>query len=145
MLNVTAAGNLGRDAETRDAGQTTVTRWSIAVEQRGRGGEKTTQWLDCSMFGARGEKLKQYLTKGSKVTVAGELSTREHEGKTYLQINVQAVTLQGSKGDAQQSGGQSSGQQSSRNSYADARNGHNETGRSQAPDESNDLDDFIPF
>jgi len=29
------------------------------------------------------------------VTVSGDLSTREHEGKTYLTIRVAEVTLQG--------------------------------------------------
>jgi single-strand DNA-binding protein len=47
------------------------------------------------LFGKRGEVLAQYLTKGSKVTVCGDLSTREHEGKTYLQVRADQVTLQG--------------------------------------------------
>jgi hypothetical protein len=38
--------------------------------------------------------------KGTKITVVGELSTREHNGKTYLQINAQAVDPQSRSGGA---------------------------------------------
>jgi len=98
MLNAVIAGNIGKDAEVRTAAQTTVTGFNVAVEQRGKDGKKT-QWIGCSMWGKRGETLAQYLTKGSKVCVSGELQTREHDGKTYLELNVQDVTLMGGKPD----------------------------------------------
>ena len=47
------------------------------------------------MWGKRGESLCQYLAKGSKVTVTGELSTEEYNGKTKLKIRVNDVALQG--------------------------------------------------
>lgn len=100
MLNATVAGNIGKDAQTRQAGQTTVTGFSVAVEQRGRDGKKT-QWVRCSMWGKRGEKLAQYLTKGSRVCLAGELTTDEYEGKTSLELNVSDVTLMGGGQDRQ--------------------------------------------
>ena len=108
MKNITIAGTVGRDAETRDAGQSRVTGWSVAVDDRQRGGEKGTIWFDCSMWGNRGEKLAGYIQKGGKVAVSGELGTREHNGKTYLQINVADVTLLGGgQQQGQPSGGQS--------------------------------------
>ena len=95
MKNLTIAGNIGKSAETRrtptgDA----VTGWSVAVEER-NGQEKRTIWFDCTLWGKRGESLAQYLTKGGKVSVSGELSTREHDGKTYLTIRADQVTLLG--------------------------------------------------
>lgn len=105
MLNAVAAGNLGKDAQTRQAGQTTVTGFSVAVEQRGKDGKKTL-WVNCSMWGKRGETLAQYLTKGSRVAVSGDLTTREHDGRTYLELNVSDVTLLGGSQDrSNQSGG----------------------------------------
>ncbi len=71
-----------------------VAGFPVAVEER-NGQDKRTLWFDCSLWGKRSEALAQYLTKGSRVTVAGDLSTREHEGKTYLTIRVSQVTLQG--------------------------------------------------
>lgn len=94
MLNAVIAGNIGKSAETRNAGQSTVTSFAVAVEQRGRDGKKT-QWVNCSLWGQRGEKLANYLTKGTRVCVSGELTTREHNGKTYLEVNASDVTLMG--------------------------------------------------
>lgn len=100
MKNLTLAGRLTKDAETRDAGGDRVTGFSVAVDDRS-GKEKTTLFFDCSMWGKRGEAVSQYLTKGSSVTVSGDLGTREYDGKTYLTCRVNDVTLQGGKqGDA---------------------------------------------
>ena len=95
MKTVTIAGNIGKDAAIHEMkGGDKVTRWSVAVND-GFGEKKRTLWFDCAMFGLRGEKVAQYLTKGGKVTVSGDMSTREHEGKTYLTIRVAEVALQG--------------------------------------------------
>jgi single-strand DNA-binding protein len=102
MLNAVIAGNIGKDAETRQAGSSTVTSFAVAVEQRGKDGKKT-QWVNCSMWGSRGEKLVGYLTKGSRVCASGELTTREYNGKTYLELNVSDVTLMGGGQERQQS------------------------------------------
>jgi single-strand DNA-binding protein len=95
MKTITIAGNLGRDAETRRTqGGDAVTSFSVAVEDR-QGKEKRTIWFDVSIWGKRGEALASYLTKGTRVAVAGDLSTREHEGKTYLSVRADQVTLLG--------------------------------------------------
>jgi len=96
MKNITIAGTIGRDAEIRDAGDRRVTGWPVAVDD-GWGDKKTTMWFDCNWWGQRGEKVAPYLTKGGKVTVVGELKTREHNGKTYMSVEVSDVTLQGGK------------------------------------------------
>lgn len=95
MKTITIAGNIGKDAVTRTTqGGDNVTSWSVAVEDR-QGQEKRTIWFDCTLWGKRGSALAQYLTKGSRVAVAGDLSTREHEGKTYLTVRADQVTLLG--------------------------------------------------
>ena len=95
MKAITIAGNIGKSAETRQTPNgDAVTSWSLAVEER-KGQDKRTIWFDCSLWGKRGESLAPYLTKGGKVAVAGELSTREHDGKTYLTVRAEQVTLLG--------------------------------------------------
>ena len=95
MKTITIAGNIGKDAETRRTqGGDAVTGWSLAVEER-KGQDKRTLWFDCSLWGKRGEALAPYLTKGSRVAVSGDLSTREHDGKTYLTVKASEVTLMG--------------------------------------------------
>jgi len=96
MKNITIAGRITRDAENRQAGSDNVTGFSVAVDDR-QGKEKSTLFFDCSLWGKRGEALSQYLVKGASVTVSGDLSKREHDGKTYLTIRANDVTLQGGK------------------------------------------------
>lgn len=111
MKSITIAGNIGKDAVTRTTGNgDKVTSWSVAVEER-NGQDKRSLWFDCTLWGKRGESLAQYLTKGGKVAVSGELSTREHEGKTYLTVRAEQVTLLGGKSDDshRQERGQSQG------------------------------------
>lgn len=103
MKSITIAGNIGKDAVTRTTqGGDKVTGFTVAVEDR-QNKDKSTVWFDVSMWGARGEKIAEYLTKGGKVCVSGDLSTREHEGKTYLTVRADQVTLMGGKPQADRS------------------------------------------
>lgn len=95
MKNITILGNITRDATVRTTqGGDKVAGFSVAVSD-GFGQAKRSMFFDCSLWGARGEKLAPMLTKGSKVCVTGDLSTREHEGRTYLTIRAADVTLAG--------------------------------------------------
>lgn len=105
MKSITIAGRLGKDAtlrRTQDGDP--VLGFSVAVDHRA-GKEKSTMWFECAVWGKRGESLAQYLTKGTCVAVTGDFWTREYEGKTYLQVRVNDVTMLG--GGERHSGGQS--------------------------------------
>ena len=96
-MNVcTFTGNLGKDCRTSSVGGTSVCNFTVAARS-GYGDKEQTLWLDCALWGRRGEALAQYLTKGQMVVVSGELGTREHEGKTYLTLRVAELTLAGGK------------------------------------------------
>lgn len=96
-MNVfTAIGRVGRDAVVRNAGDTPVAGWSLAVDA-GYGDRKVTTWLDCSLWGKRAESVAQHIRKGDRLGVTGEIATREHEGKTYVTLKVSDVTLLGEK------------------------------------------------
>ena len=95
MLIVTLAGNLGRDAEYKTTQNgTELCSFSVGVST-GYGENKATTWVDVTKWGKGAEGLARILRKGSKVAVSGELSTREHNGKTYLQCRADHVTIQG--------------------------------------------------
>ena len=96
MIVASVAGNIGKDAEVRKAGNDNVTSFSVASTSKVKG-QKTVQWIDCSLFGRRGDALAPYLKKGGAVSVVGELSTREYNGKTYLQVKVDQIELLGGK------------------------------------------------
>lgn len=100
MNVLSLTGNLGRDAEVRQAGSSTVCGFPVAMTA-GYGDKKQTVWIDCSIWGRQAEgALPGYLKKGQQVAVSGELSTREHEGKTYLQLRVNSIDLIGKRDDA---------------------------------------------
>ena len=97
-------GRVGRDAQVRyTQGGKAVTGWALAVDT-GFGDSKTTLWLDCSWWGDRATKVADYIKKGDRLGVVGEIGSREHEGKTHVTLNVRDVTLLGNK----QEGGTSS-------------------------------------
>jgi len=126
MNNITIAGRLGRDAETRfTPNGKSVTSFSVADDQ---GKEKEAIWWRCQMWGERGEKLAQYLTKGSSVTVSGNVSEREHEGKKYYDVRVIDVALQGGRQDAESRSPAPAPQQ-----------------RREPPPHHKDFEDSIPF
>ena len=131
MKQINIAGNIGKSAETRQAGDTTVTSWSVAVEGR-EGRETVTIWFDVSLWGKRGEVLAQYLIKGNKVAICGDLGTREHNGKTYLTVRADQVTLMG-------------GKPSSEERQTPTARGSDQAQRPDAQQSRAALDDEIPF
>ena len=136
MLNAVIAGNIGGDAKTNQAGQSTVTNFNVAVEQRGRDG-KTTTWVRCALWGKRGEALRPHLTKGSRVCVSGEIKVDMYDGKPQVNLEASNVTLQG--------GGQSdSSQQPSQGGYGDQSGGYG-GGSSGYTNQPTEMDDEIPF
>lgn len=92
-----ATGNLGKDCRKGEAGGTAVLNFSIGVKS-GFGDKEQTLWVDCALWGKQAEsKLADYLVKGQKVAVTGELGQREHEGKNYLTLRVASIDLCGGK------------------------------------------------
>lgn len=93
MLNLSLAGALGRDAEYRESNNGKGRcQFSVAVNV-GYGENKTTIWVDVTRWGEGAKGLANLLRKGSKVAVTGEMSTREHNGKTYIQCRADNVTI----------------------------------------------------
>ena len=129
MKAITIAGRIGKDAETRNtqAGDQ-VTGFTVAVDE-GFGDKKRTLWFDVSYWGKRGAAVAPYLTKGGNVTVSGDLSTREYEGKTYLTVRASDLTLQGGKS------------QSGQGDTSQRQGGYSAPPAGGAPD----MDDMIPF
>jgi len=143
MKNLTIAGRLTKDADLRTTtGGDQVCGFSVAVDDRS-GREKTTMFFDCALWGKRGEALSQHLTKGTSVTVAGDLGRREHDGKTYLTIRVQDVTLQGGK--PQQSSDDFRSDDADGFSRRGGGGGNSEPRGRDRRSDSYDLNDDIPF
>ena len=119
---VIISGNLTRDPELRStAGGTSVLGFGVAVNDR-RKNQQTGEWedfpnlIDCTLFGARADALKRYLSKGTKVTIEGKLRwsqwERDGQKRSKIEVIVDELEFMSSRNsDAQYSSGQSYGQQ----------------------------------
>jgi single-strand DNA-binding protein len=104
MIGAVVVGNLAADAETRDAGGTPVLAFRVASNSKRKvNGEwvDAVTWVSGSLFGDRGAKLAQYMTKGSTVVIRGNLELREYEKdgqkRSTLEMRVEDVQLLGGK------------------------------------------------
>lgn len=159
-------GNLGRDPEVRrlNSGDPVV-NFSVATTESWRdkaSGERRdrTEWHNVVIFNENlGRIAEQYLKKGSKVYLEGQLQTREYTDKDGNQRKATEVVLQrfrgeltlldsrGRGGDMEEGGyggGTSSGGSFGRSSPMDRGGGDRRPasggGRAPAP-----IDDDIPF
>ncbi len=129
------AGIVGKDAVLRQTSGDDVLGFSVAVDNgKDKNGEKRdATWFDCSLWGKRAASLETYIKKGTRVAVTGRPTAREYEGKVYLGISVDNLTLLGG------------GQQSEGGSRRDDDRPTGREQQRQQPRESYDLNDDIPF
>lgn len=105
MNSCTIFGRLGQDAEymTTQSG-TGMLKFSVA-NNTGYGDKKQTNWFRCVMWGERGQKLVEYLKKGTAVNVTGEVTMNTYESKkdgvevSSLQLNVRDLSFAEGKKD----------------------------------------------
>ena len=131
MMQLTLAGNVGKDAELRQTqGGDSVLSFSLAVDggKDKNGNKRDSTWFDCSIFGQRADALRSYITKGIKLVATGRPTAREYQGKVYLGCVVNELTFMG--------GGQSQGGSAQR----PAAQGNVDNGGTY-----NDMEDSIPF
>lgn len=88
MITVTIAGNLGADGELKmtQGGQAVLNLRVAAKDSKG-----TTEWFRCALWGKRGEAIAQYLRKGTKVTIVGELAFTEYNGQRQYEVSISAI------------------------------------------------------
>ena len=86
MLNhIVIMGRLTRDPELRyTQSQTPVASFTVAVDRDfgGRdGGEKQTDFIDCSAWRQTAEFVSKYFRKGSMIVVSGRLQSRKWQDR----------------------------------------------------------------
>lgn len=94
---VLISGNLTRDPEVRYTGSgVPLTSLTVAVNDR-RKNQQTGEWedypnfIDCFMFGARGEAVARYITKGTKVSIEGKLRWSQWESDGHKRSKVEVM------------------------------------------------------
>jgi single-strand DNA-binding protein len=109
-MNVwTFSGRLGADAELKKTQKGESFASFRVANDIGFGDSKTTQWVDCTYWGKRGESVARYLTKGGYITVSGELKLDEFQKRdgtsgAKLSVRVNDVDLPKRESGSQESG-----------------------------------------
>jgi len=98
MNRAMLVGRLGKDPETSEVKDTTVTKFTLATQ---RGKDAPTQWHNIVAWGKRGETLQQYVKKGDQLAIEGEIrnGSYEKDGRTVYtsEINLDSFTFIGGK------------------------------------------------
>ncbi len=105
MNKVFLIGNLTRDPElTQTPNGVSVCHFSIAVNRPyTQGGERETDFFNCTAWRGTGENIAKYQRKGSKVAVTGSIQLRNYEDnqgvkRTAVDIICQDVEFLSSRG-----------------------------------------------
>jgi single-strand DNA-binding protein len=105
MLNkVTLIGNLGRDPEIKYASNgNAIANLAVATSESWKDkttGERkeNTEWHRVSLFGKLAELASQYLTKGSKIYIEGQLKTSKYQNKDGVDVYSTAINVSGFSG-----------------------------------------------
>lgn len=89
MINASVRGNVGNvDLKYLQDGKP-VLEFSLASNDRGKGGTEVTTWVRCAVFGPRAEALAKVIDKGASLLVVGPLAVREFEGKNGKGFSVE--------------------------------------------------------
>lgn len=157
---VILVGNLGRDPEVRtfqNGGKVCNLRIATSENWKDRNtGERRerTEWHSVAIFSEPLARIaEQYLRKGSKVYLEGQLETRKWQDQSgndrystevVLRPYRGELTLLDGRNDGGSGGGGGGGGYEDRDSYGGGGGGYSGGGGSPAP-ASQDLDDEIPF
>jgi single-strand DNA-binding protein len=152
---VILVGNLGKDPVVRSTNDgAKIVSFSVATSETWRDkatGERKekTEWHNVVIFNENiGKIAEQYLRKGSKCYLEGQLQTRKWTDKEGLEKYTTEVVLSRFRGeltllDARGEGG--GGGSGGGGEYGGSSGGGRSSGGSSAPSRDADFDDDIPF
>lgn len=125
MTNLTIlTGRITKDLELKQAGQTQVTNFSMAVDNPFK--KDDTSFFDIVAFGKTAQLLKDYCGKGSKVLIEGNLKQdrfqdKEGNNRSVVRVIANRIEFLDSKGNNQpQKQQEHTTQTKSKNPFANA-------------------------
>ena len=102
MLKVELIGYLGADAKVVTQKNTILT-FNVGISRRSGDGNNVTTWINCTKFVDNGGgNLTQYMTKGTRVFVRGDLAASAYNNESgaaipTLSCRVQEIKLLGNE------------------------------------------------
>jgi single-strand DNA-binding protein len=92
MNLVILIGRVGQDPETKQVGETSVSRVRLATTKKykDKSGnlQEETQWHSLDFWGSLSDTIAKHVKKGCKIAVEGEIQHRKHNDKWYTTIRV---------------------------------------------------------
>ena len=95
MNKVILLGRLTKDPDVRNAGETSVAKYSLAVDRRfKRYGEQSADFINCIAFGRAAEFAEKYLRKGTKIAGEGRIQTGSYTNKDGQKVFTTDVVVE---------------------------------------------------
>lgn len=96
MNKLTIIGNLTRDPEIRDFGDSRVCNFTVAVNRRTRSDHPEADYFRVNVWNDLGDSCMKYLGKGKKVCVVGPVrasvyTDRNGEARPSLEVKAELV------------------------------------------------------
>lgn len=94
MNKVILMGRLTKDPEVRTSKETTIARYTLAVDRRVARGEQETDYIPCVAFTKKAEFAEKYLRKGTKILVTGRIQTGSYTNREGQKIYTTDVIVE---------------------------------------------------
>ncbi|MCK0201398.1 single-stranded DNA-binding protein [Ornithobacterium rhinotracheale] len=97
MFNLTAIGNLTKDAEVTKVGENNAIKFGLAINENytDKSGEKkqNTTFINCTYW-SKSAKIAEFLKKGKKIAVQIDwYENQEHDGRWFQNFRVRRLEL----------------------------------------------------
>lgn len=83
--NVNLSGNVTRDVEKRGTADKPYITFGLAVTEYKGNGEKSPMFFSCIMFGKRAASVAEFIQKGAKICVSGQLGSDNYIDKSGIE------------------------------------------------------------
>ena len=83
--NVNLSGNVTRDVEKRGTADKPYITFGLAVTEYKGNGDKSPMFFSCIMFGKRAASVAEFIQKGAKVCVSGQLGSDNYTDKNGIE------------------------------------------------------------
>jgi len=92
MNNAQIIGRYVKDPDVRQANDTTVARFTLAVDRKYKKGE--ADFISCVAFGKLAEVISKYCHKGMKVAVIGRIQTGSYTNKDGQKVYTTDIVVE---------------------------------------------------
>ncbi len=96
MNKAILVGRLTKDPETRNSGEKSVVKFSIAINRnyKNERGEYDADFINCTAFGKTAEFIAKYFAKGNLIGIAGRIQTGAYKNKDGVKVYTTDVIVE---------------------------------------------------